>query len=115
MEIFLSKQCESLTGSPGKGFGYYVRSTKTGRFFSQRSRHTVPPDGHWRFIVACAELAQSKLHISDIHIDWPELVGALNEAKHFVAAQQVSKNGNEGLKTTYDAKDIINLKCTFSL
>ena len=115
MEIILSKQCESLTGSPGKGFGYYVRSTKTGRFFSQRSRHTVPPDGHWRFILACAELTQSKLHIEDIHIDWPELVGALYEAKHFVAARKVRENADKFVKTDYNAQDIINLKFTFSL
>ena len=115
MEIFLSKQCESLTGSLGRGFGYYIRSTKTGRFFGQRSKHSVPPDGHWRFIVACAELAQNKLHIADIKVDWFEILTALWEAKHFVASEQVERNKIRIGKINYSARDIINLKTTFGL
>ena len=80
MEIFLSPTCESLTGTLGRGFGYYIRSTKKGRFFGQRSKHAVPPDGHWRFILTCAELAQNKLHISDIEVTGYELKIALSEA-----------------------------------
>ena len=80
MEIFLSPTCESLTGSLGRGFGYYIRSTKKGRFFGQRSKHAVPPDGHWRFILACAELAQAKLHIGDIEVTGEEIENALVEA-----------------------------------
>ena len=115
MELFLSKQCESLTGSLGRGFGYYIRSTKKGRFFGQRSKHSVPPDGHWRFIVTCANLAQNKLHITDVKVDWLELQTALYEAKCFVASEQVRDNyANKG-KATYDARDIINLKFTFGL
>ena len=60
MEIILTKQCEALTGSLGEGFGYYIRRAphKDGsvRFFSQRSKWDVPPDGHLRFIFACADL-----------------------------------------------------------
>ena len=114
MEIILSKQCESLTGSLGRGFGYFiVRRGK--RFFSQRSRHSVPPEGHWRFILTCAELAQNKLHIADIKIDWLELKTALYEAKQFIASEQVRRNHVEKCKDTYDARDILNLKITFSL
>ena len=107
MEIILSKQCESLTGSLGRGFGYFiVRRGK--RFFSQRSRHSVPPDGHWRFIVTCAQLAQSKLHIADIRVSREELKQAMYEARIFIAMQHLRKD-------LYDARDIINLKITFSL
>ena len=108
MEIFLSKQCESLTGSLGRGFGYYIRSTKTGRFFGQRSKHSVLPNGHWRFIVACAELAQHRLHIADIKVDREEVKKALYEARYFIAMQNLRKD-------FYDARDILNLKTTFGL
>ena len=85
MEIILSKQCESLTGSLGQGFGYFiVRRGK--RFFSQRSRHSVPPDGHWRFILTCAQLAQNKLHIVDIRVSGKEFKAAISEAGYFCRA-----------------------------
>ena len=107
MEIILSKQCESLTGSLGRGFGYFiVRRGK--RFFSQRSRHSVPPEGHWRFILTCAELAQNKLHIADIRVSREELKQAMYEARIFIAMQHLRKD-------LYDARDILNLKTTFSL
>ena len=115
MELFLSKQCESLTGSLGRGFGYYIRSTKKGRFFAQRSKHSVPPDGHLRFIFLCAKLAQNKLHITDIKVNWYELHTALYEAKCFVASEQVLRNYADKRKASYDARDIINLKTLFVL
>ncbi len=115
MEIFLSPTCESLTGTLGRGFGYYIRSTKKGRFFGQRSKHNVPPDGHWRFIHTCAELAQAKLHIGDIRIEWEELQSALYEAKCFNASWAVRQNYAYKNKVQYDARDIINLKTTFGL
>ena len=108
MEIFLSLQCESLTGSLGRGFGYYIRSTKKGRYFGQRSKHSVPPDGHWRFILNCARLAQFKLHIADIKVSREELKQAMYEARIFIAMQHLRKD-------LYDARDILNLKITFSL
>ena len=108
MEVILSKQCESLTGSLGRGFGYYIRSTKKGSFYSQRSKHSVPPDGHIRFIFTCAELAQSKLHIADIRVSREELKQALYEAHIFIAMQNLRLD-------TYNARDILNLKTTFSL
>ena len=115
MEIFLSKQCESLTGSLGRGFGYYIRSTKKGRYFGQRSKHSVPPGGHWRFIITCAELANNGLHITDVKADWLELQTALYEAKCFVASEQVRRNYADKCKVSYDARDILNLKTTFGL
>ncbi len=63
MEIILTKQCESLTGALGNGYGYFIqrRRGQDGKyhFFSQRSKHLpIPRDGHLRFIFACAELTQ---------------------------------------------------------
>ena len=69
MEIILSKQCESLTGSLDRSMGYYIRSSRGGRYYSQRSKHgNVPPDGHWRFNVTCAQLAQNRLHIAYVKV-----------------------------------------------
>ena len=108
MQVFLSKQCLSLTGCLGQGFGYYLRSTKKGKFYSQRSKHAVPPDGHLRFIFVCAELAQNRLHISDIRVTREELKAALYEARCFIAMQNLKLD-------FYNARDILNLKTTFGL
>ena len=113
MEIILSTQCESLTGSLGKGYGYYIRRAprKDGsvRFFSQRTKHPpIPPDGHLRFIFACAEMAKGHLHIADISVKKEELYDALTEANHWIAARSLRL-------PLYNARDIINLKITFSL
>ena len=85
MEIFLTEQCKSLTGSLGRGFGYSIRpyNSKKGktRFFSKRdSKGVVPPDGHWRFILTCAELAHTSLHIEDIRAAQEEVDAARMEA-----------------------------------
>ena len=108
MQVFLSKQCLSLTGLLRPDLGYYLRSTKKGRFFAQRSRYNVPPDGHLRFIILCAELAQNKLHITDIRVSREELKSALYEARCFIAMQNLRLD-------TYNARDILNLKTTFGL
>lgn len=85
MEIILSKKCEALVGSLGKGYGYYIRRARhqdgSVHFFSQRSKHPpIPRDGHLRFIFACAELAQMKTHIADIRLPRKELTDAIWEA-----------------------------------
>ena len=112
MEIILSKQCEALTGSLGKGFGYSIqrRRDRKGRyhFYSQRSKWNVPRDGHLRFIFTCAKLAQMGLHIADIRVKKEELYDALTEANHWIAARSLRL-------PLYNARDIINLKITFSL
>ena len=108
MKIILSKQCESLTGSLGRGFGYHIQKRKNGYFAKRNSKGVIPPDGHWRFILTCAQLAQSKLHIADIRVSREELKQAMYEARIFIAMQHLRK-------ATYDARDIINLKITFGL
>ena len=120
MEIFLSKQCESFTGSLGKGFGYYIRRARhkdgSVRFFSQQSKRSpIPRDGHLRFIFACAQLAKNRLHITDIKVNWAELSSALEGAHHFIASDAVFRNAVRNIKVFYDADDIINLKITFGL
>ena len=112
MKIFLSNQCESLTGSIGQGLGYFIVQRKNG-FFSVRSKHHVPPDGHIRFIFACAELAHRHLQVSDILVPWTELSDALYEAHAFVAAEHIRRTWDA--KRSYNAADILNLKTTFGL
>lgn len=85
MEIFLSKQCEALTGSLGKGFGYHIQRRtdldgKTRFWGVRQSNGAIPADGHLRFIIACATLADLKTHIEDISLSWTELDRALKEA-----------------------------------
>lgn len=80
MEIILSKQCKSLTGSLGRGFGYHIQRRKNGFFAIRSSKGSIPPDGHWRFIATCAGLANMGLHIADIRVTAGELDDALEEA-----------------------------------
>ena len=115
MQLFLSKQCESLTGSLGSGYGYAVQKRKSGFYGVRNTRGTVPPDGHWRFIVACAQLACAKLHVTDIEVHWMELQTALYEAHLFQASEHVRRNYADKCKATYNAADILNLKTTFGL
>ena len=109
MEIILSKQCESLTGSLGKGFGYFIqrRRGQDGKyhFFSQRSKHPpIPMDGHLRFIFACAEYAQAKLYIADIRVSGYELKAALKEAAYIASAVRIDVD-NE-----YSAAEVLQFK-----
>ena len=109
MEAILSNQCLALTGMLERGLGYSLRRSKKGRFFAHRSpKGFVPPDGHWRFIVLCAELAQNGLYISDIRVKREELKQALYEAHGFVAVSHLRLN-------EYNARDVLNLKMTFGL
>lgn len=108
MELILTENCTSYTGSVGRGFGYYIRRSRANRFFGQRSKGTVPHDGHLRFILACAEIAKRKLHIADIRVSGEELREACHEAFAHVAEACANR-------PTYNARDIINFKTTFGL
>jgi hypothetical protein len=113
MEVITSSNVETITGKLDSYTGYYLqaRRNKNGkvRIFSYRKRGYVPPDGHWRFILMCAEMAHTGLYVSDIIVDFKELYLALIEAHHWVAADSVKKY------MIYHARDIINLKITFGL
>lgn len=104
MEIILSKQCESLTGSLGRGFGYHIQRRKKGFFAKRDAKGAIPPDGHWRFIVLCAEMAQAKLHISDIRVSGYELKAALQEDVLLASALCVDVD-NE-----YSAAEVLQFK-----
>ena len=113
MEIILTKQCAALTGSLGKGYGYYIRraTDENGsvHFFSQRSKWDVPADGHLRFIFACAELAQLKTHIADIRVSRKELIYALWEADYETAGDYVFTEPDK-FPEIFSASDIINYR-----
>ncbi len=119
MEIFLSKQCESLTGSLGKGFGYFIvgrwsRPDVRYRYYSQRSKWNVPADGHLCFIFACAELAQMKTHITDIRVSRKELREALSEAYPDDHCALLSHHC-DNLPDIITASDVLFLKEKFGL
>ena len=99
--------CTALVGMLKPELGYFIVQ-RGNNFYSVRSKHGAPPDGHWRFIVLCAELAQNGLHISDICVPRKELNAALREAHHFVAASHLKLS-------EYSARDVLNLKTTFGL
>ena len=108
MVLNLLSDCKSLTGYIGKGLGYCIQCQK-GRFFSKRnSKGNIPPDGHWRFIVACAQMARNGVYISDVRATRKEIREALVEANHYLAAQNLRLD-------IYTARDIINLQKTFGL
>ena len=113
MKIILSPTCKSLNGMLNGHYGYAVQKRKNG-FYGVRTTHRdIPPDGHLRFILACAQLARTHLYIADIRLSTEELCDALVEAHYFIAAQKAKANANA--KATYDARDIINLQHTFGL
>lgn len=109
MEIILSKQCEALTGSLGRGFGYSIQRRRDHegryRFYSQRSKWNVPRDGHLKFIFTCADLAQMRLHIADIRVSAKELREAFEEADLWYGVRVENANG----KQIFNASDIIKI------
>ena len=115
MKVILSNQCLSLTGMLERGLGYHLEHRKNGFFAKRNTKGFVPSDGHWRFIVLCAELTRNKLYITDIKVDWLELQTALYEAKCFTASRVVRQNYADKCKASYNARDVLNLKITFGL
>ena len=103
MEIFLSKRCESFTGSLGKGFGYHIQRRKNGFFAKRNSKGEIPANGHLRFIFFCAYLAQLNTHITDIRVSRKELAQALDEAG-------VSLSGARDIRHESSASDVLSLK-----
>ena len=113
MEIILSKHCEALTGSLGKGYGYFIQRRRKNGFFTKRnSNGEIPADGHLRFIFACAELAQLKTHISDIRVPSRELCRALWEAgfSHLASRCSVLASSASECPDILSAADIINFR-----
>lgn len=114
MEIILSKLCKALTGSIEKGFGYHIqgRADLDGkkRFWGVRqSNGKIPSDGHWRFIVLCAEMAQNGLYIKDIRVSGYELKAALQEAAFLASSLKVN------VDYEYNADEVLQLKTMLGL
>ena len=113
MRLITSSRVATISGKIDSYTGYFLRVTRSrsGKrtIFSCRRRGYVPRDGHWRFILLCAEMAHAGLYVSDIVVDGNELYLALIEAHHWVAADSVKKY------MTYNFHHIINLKITFGL
>ena len=110
MKVLLSEQCLSLVGTLERGLGYHLQRRKNGFFAKRDSKGYVPPDGHWRFIVLCAELTRNKLYITDIRVSNNELGTALNEARiGYLRLFRIP------LKKEYNAADVLLLKERISL
>ena len=107
MKVILSNMCTSLVGMLNPELGYHLEHRKNG-FFAVRNNTPAPPDGHWRFIVLCAELAQNGLYISDIQVSREEMKRAIYEAGGYIAMQNLRLE-------QYSARDVLNLKTTFGL
>lgn len=105
MQIILTENCTACTGALGRGFGYHIQRRKNGFFSKRNSKGAIPYDGHWKFILACAELAQYKLHIDDIRVARRELHNALREA-NLPSPAFLNWNNVE----IYNASDIINFQ-----
>ena len=111
MEIILTDQCKSLTGSLGRGYGYSIQKRKD-RFYSKRdSKGDVPFNGHWCFIKACAELALRGTHISDILVSAKELREAIFEAG-FLYGHSLAKAKNGEI---FHASQVMDLKKRWAL
>jgi len=109
MKVILSQQCLSLVGTLEKGLGYHLEHRKNGFFSKRDQRGHVPSDGHWRFIVLCAEMAQNGLYINDIEVTGYELKAALLEACFLQSAYAVN------VDEIYSAEDVLKLKTTLGL
>lgn len=123
MEIILSKQCEYLTGSLGRGFGYHIQRRTENRYDLdgtihfwgvRQSKGDVPPDGHWKFILSCANLAQNKLYITDVKVTRDEVRAALIDAGIRNAADYIAANLKD-FPTVFHVDDIFNLKNKYNL
>ena len=114
MELILSRQCESLSGSLGRQFGYHIKHRKNGFFAERNPNSKVPPDGHWKMICACADLAEMKLHITDIKVPVEEVVSALYGAGYLTPAFCLW-GCHEDYPQEFNANDILNFKKRFNL
>ena len=97
----------SLVGTLERGLGYHIEHRKNGFFSKRNQKSFVPPDGHWRFIVLCAELAQNKLHITDIEVTGKEVGDAIYEAGKFCPAYKD--------KEVFNASRILKIKKSLGL
>ena len=101
--------CTALVGMLKPELGYFIVQ-RGDNFYSIRSKWGAPPDGHWRFIVLCAELAQNHLYISDIEVTVGELDEALEEATNGRLQSPWAPSD-----AVCNAAKVLQLKTTFGL
>ena len=92
-----------------RGLGYHLVARKNGFIARRNSKGYVPHDGHLRFIFLCAELAQNRLHITDIEVSQDEIMKALHEMNIWDYLWQLS------YPDILHADDVLSLKTTFGL
>ena len=109
LELFIVHLCRifSLTGMLERGLGYHLEHRKNGFFSKRDQRGFVPPDGHWRFIVLCAELTRNKLYITDIRVPRCEVQAALKEAG-------LPLSGARDVRHELNARDILSLSSSIA-
>ena len=107
MEIILSPLCASLTGALAKNHGYSLRMSRSAdgkkRCFAVRHPEHVEPNGHWLFILDCAQMAHTHFFADDIVVPLAEIKDALAEA----GIGSFEWFGNYG---SLNAKDVLLLK-----
>lgn len=103
MEIFLTNQVKAVTGKLDNYTGYYIRRRGNNFYSACNPRSGVPADGHWRFIVLCAEQCRRGLYFRDIRVGYLEMIIALHEAGLREAAMLVNR-------PMYDAQQIREFK-----
>lgn len=93
MEIILNKSvCKSFTGALSKTHGYSIRQ-RGNRFFGCRQMtRKATADGHWQFIVSCAQIAQYGLYICNIIVSPDEVRQALAEAGRTISQLDFPKD-----------------------
>ena len=97
-----------ITGKLESYTGYFIQRRGKRFFAARRSKKPAPPDGQWRFILMCAQMAYNKQFLADIRVFPDDLGPALYNAHHFTACRNIKDR-------IYNARDIINLKTTFGL
>lgn len=103
MEIFLTNQVKAVTGKLDNYTGYYIRRRGNNFYSACNPRSGVPADGHWRFIVMCAEQCRRGLYFRDIRVGYLEMIIALHEAGKYNAAIHICR-------PIYNAEQILEFK-----
>ncbi len=122
MKIFLNKSmCCALTGSIGSGTGYFIqrrtpRYGETCFFGVRKSKGPVPYDGHLRFILLCANMADEGLFIRDLSLSRTEFIDALREARYRSLADFFTLHPQVLCVGDYlDVKDVLRIKNLYRL
>ena len=95
-------------------FGYHIQKRKNGFFAQRDSKGFIPFNGPLRFILTCAILALSKLHIADISVTREELAEALREARCTTPLYGLTKY-SEDYPAVFNAQQVMKFKERYNL